>query len=116
MGDEISLGSLVAKTDPKQLDAFLSTVSKYEKVLDKAVGIIEKLNKMGVLPAAIRAIGVKQGIPDIDKPLTNPLALDASTASHRLLYVTLNGLSEEEVIGMIKQITITEKKDEKPIK
>lgn len=105
METEISLGSLIAKTEPKQLDSFLATVTKYEKLMDKGMAIIEKLNKMGVLPAVIRGIGEKQGIKDIGKPLTNPLALEAATASHRMLYLTLNEAPEEAVIEMFKQAT-----------
>lgn len=108
MPGEIDLGSLIAKSDPKQLDSFLASAAKYEKLLDSGMRWLEKLEKLGVLPALIRGIGAKQGIPDIDKPLTNPLSIEATTASHRMLFKTLNDLPEEAIIEMFKRSVTAE--------
>lgn len=99
---ETALATLVQNVKPGDMDSFLSTISKYEKLLDKGITIVEKLDRIGVLPAAIRMFGEKQGIKDIDRPLTNPLTLTATTSSHKLLFETLNKATEEQVIEMFK--------------
>ena len=62
--------------------------------------MMEKLDKMGILPAAIRAAGAKSGVPDIDKPLRDPLGLSATSPSHFQFYKFVNKIPSDKVDEM----------------
>jgi hypothetical protein len=109
--NEENLGALLqsaSKMDISKIDETLKTLAKYEGLLDRVSGIITKLDKIGVIPAVVRTLGKKGGIEDIDKPLNNPLNIIATTATHKLVYEKLNGLAENEVEQIYKQIILAE--------
>ena len=119
-GDTIGLASFLKDTSPADIDKFLATFSKYERLLDKGMSVVEKLDKMGVLPAAIRAAGVKSGVPDIDKPLRNPLALSATSPAHFQFYKFVNRIPSDKVDemfeGLKRAIEATKQPEEPPVK
>ncbi len=104
MSDEISLSTLLKDVSPEDLDSFLAKVTKYEKLFDKGILMVEKLEKLGVIPAIIRTAGAKAGIKDLDKPLQNPLAFVAKTPAHFEFYRMLNDMSEEDVSEMNRRL------------
>lgn len=114
--DAIGLGSLLKDTKPEDLDKFLSTFTKYERIFDKAMGMIEKLDKMGILPAAIRTAGVKAGIQDVDRPLKNPLGMVATSPTHYEFYRFLNKIPSDKIDEMHEGIkkAIENAKNENP--
>jgi hypothetical protein len=105
-GGEVSLGSLLQGMDINKVDGMLNTLTKYEKIFDKVSGLVTKLDKMGVIPAIIRVAGVKANIPDLDKPLVDPLAVHASTGTHHVFFAELNKLPENIIADMYKQMLI----------
>jgi uncharacterized protein YjgD (DUF1641 family) len=106
--NEKDLSTLIAKTDPNQLDSILATAAKYEKLLNAGMRWLDKLDKIGVLPAVIRAVGAKTGIQDIDKPITNPLNFQAATSTHLMLYKLLNSAEEPVIEAMYKEILLAQ--------
>lgn len=106
MGDEISLGSLMQDMDVDKVDGFLKTISKYEKIFDKVSAMFTKLDKMGVVPAIIRVAGNKANIPDIDKPLNNPLSIQATTGTHMMFFKELNAIPENVISEMYQQMLL----------
>lgn len=105
-GGEVSLGSLLQGMDVNKLDSVLSTISKYEKIFDKVSGMITKLDKIGVIPAIIRVAGNKANIPDLDKPLVDPLSIHATTGTHHVFFAELNKLPENIIADMYKQMLV----------
>ena len=105
-GGEVSLGSILQGMDIDKVDGMLSTLTKYEKMFDKVSGLITKLDKIGVIPAIIRVAGVKGNIPDLDKPLVDPLSVHATTGTHLVFFAELNKLPENIVADMYKQMLI----------
>lgn len=100
-GDEaVSLTTLFKDVKPDDLDKFLSTFTKYERIFDKSMAIVEKLDKMGILPAAIRSVGAKAGVQDIDKPLKNPLNIAASSPTHYEFFRYLNKAQSDKIEQM----------------
>lgn len=98
--DTIGLGTLLKDTNPADIDKFLATFSKYERLFDKGMNIIEKLDNMGILPAAIRAAGAKSGVKDIDRPLRDPLGLSATSPTHYVFYKFLNKIPSDKIEEM----------------
>jgi hypothetical protein len=105
-GGEVSLGSILQGMDIDKVDGMLSTLTKYEKMFDKVSGLITKLDKIGVIPAIIRVAGVKGNIPDLDKPLVDPLSVHATSGSHHMFYAELNKLPEAIILDMYKQMLL----------
>ena len=117
MGEETdgaeNLLSMLNNVDADKVGNVLKEFEKYEKILDKITGMIMRLNRIGVLPATIRILSNNN--PDIDKPLPqqNPLAIDAATPSHLLLYKELNTQPETVITDMFKASVIEEAKQKK---
>jgi hypothetical protein len=105
-GGETSLGSILQGMDIDKVDGMLNTLTKYEKMFDKVSGLITKLDKIGVIPAIIRVAGVKGGIPDLDKPLVDPLSVHATTGTHHVFFAELNKLPENIIADMYKQMLV----------
>jgi hypothetical protein len=105
-GGEVSLGSLIQGMDINKVDDMLGTLTKYEKIFDKVSGLVTKLDKMGVIPAIIRVAGVKANIPDLDKPLVDPLSVHATSGTHHVFFGELNKLPENMIADMYKQMLI----------
>jgi hypothetical protein len=105
-GGEVSLGSLLQGMDINKVDGMLNTLTKYEKIFDKVSGLVTKLDKMGVIPAIIRVAGVKANIPDLDKPLVDPLSVHATSGTHHVFFAELNKLPENIIADMYKQMLI----------
>ena len=91
--------------DINDLDSFLATLSKYERLMDKFMGIYARLERSGVIPVILRIIGKKAEI-DVDKPITNPLNIVAKSSTHKALYELLNELPEPDVRAIHEQILI----------
>ena len=88
------------------LDSFLATLSKYERLLDKFIGIYNRLDRSGVIPVVLRVIGKKAEI-DVDKPIVNPLSIVAKTATHRAFFEFLNDFPEKDIKELHKQILLS---------
>ena len=111
-GGEVSLGSILQGMDIDKVDGMLSTLTKYEKMFDKVSGLVTKLDKMGVIPAIIRVAGVKGNIPDLDKPLVDPLSVHATTGTHHVFFGELNKLPENIIADMYKQMLLMAAQEE----
>jgi len=99
------LSDVVAKAaTPENLDKLLKDWDKYNKIFDRVNDTIEKLNRLGLIPAIVRGIGKKYEIPDIDKPLSDPLAISAASPIHKLFFSELNNVPEEQIKEMFKQV------------
>ena len=112
-----NLLGMINGIDIDKVGSVLKEVEKYEKILDKISGIIMRLNRIGVLPAAIRIMAPK-GV-DIDKPLPTPneLQIIAKSPVHLMMFRELNNQPEEVISGMFKQAIIEgEKAGKKPKK
>jgi hypothetical protein len=105
-GGEVSLGSILQGMDVDKVDSMLSTLTKYEKMFDKVSGLVTKLDKIGVIPAIIRVAGVKANIPDLEKPLVDPLNVHATTGTHLVFFSELNKLPEKIISDMYKQMLV----------
>jgi hypothetical protein len=114
LGGEVSLGSLFQGMDVDKVDSLLGTLTKYEKIFDKVSGLVTKLDKMGVIPAIIRVAGNKANIPDLDKPLVDPMALHSTTGTHLVFFQELNKLPENVVADMYKQLLVMAAQAEQP--
>jgi len=88
------------------LDSFLATLSKYERLLDKFIGIYNRLDRSGVIPVVLRVIGKKAEI-DVDKPIVNPLNIVARSATHRAFFEFLNDFEEKDIKELHKQILLS---------
>ena len=88
------------------LDSFLATLSKYERLLDKFIGIYNRLDRSGVIPVVLRVIGKKAEI-DVDKPIVNPLSIVAKSATHRAFFEFLNDIEEKDIKELHKQILLS---------
>jgi len=91
--------------DVNDLDSFLATLSKYERLLDKFMGIYARLDRSGVIPVILRIVGKKAEI-DVDKPITNPLNVIAKSATHKALYEMLNEVGEADIRAIHEQIIL----------
>ena len=108
-----NLLSMINQVDVEKVGSVLNELSKYEKLLDKVSGIIMRLNRIGVLPAVMRIVGVKTGLgEEINKPLpqVSPLSIEAKSPSHLLLFKELNKQNEDSVTEILKQSVIAEAK------
>ena len=108
-----NLLSMINQVDIEKVGDVLNELSKYEKLLDKVSGIIMRLNRIGVLPAVMRIVGVKTGLgEEINKPLpqVSPLSIEAKSPSHLLLFKELNNQTEDTVTEILKQSVIAEAK------
>ena len=111
---EINLEEILKTTDPKKLDEVLSTVLKYEKILDKVIILVDKLGKYGVLQGVSNTLqkaggssaqqsGAVQHIqqqPQPQQQQQHPLSIIASTSTHHVLFKQLNELSEDDLTSM----------------
>ena len=106
-----NLLNLINQVDVEKVGNVLNELSKYEKLLDKVSGIIMRLNRIGVLPAVLRIVGVKTGLgEEINKPLpqVSPLSIEAKSPSHLLLFKELNKQTEDTVTEILKQSIVAE--------
>jgi len=92
--------------EASDLDSFLATLAKYERLLDKFIGIYNRLDRSGVIPVILRVVGKRAQI-DVDKPIVNPLSIVARTATHRAFFEFLNELDERDVREIHKQILLS---------
>ena len=109
---EVNLEELLKTTDPKKLDEVLSTVLKYEKILDKVIILVDKLGRYGVLQGVSNTLqkagggggssaqhgGAVQQQPQQQQQ--HPLSIIASTSTHHVLFKQLNELTEEDLNAM----------------
>jgi len=109
MEDKASILGLINEAsksmDINDLDSFLATLSKYERLLDKFMAIYSRLDRSGVIPVILRVIGKKAEI-DVDKPITNPLNVVAKTATHKALFEMLNEVGEADIRAIHEQIVL----------
>ena len=92
--------------DINDLDSFLATLSKYERLMDKFMGIYARLERSGVIPVILRIIGKKAEI-EVDKPITNPLNIIAKSSTHKALFELLNELPESDIRAIHEQILLS---------
>ena len=88
------------------LDSFLATLSKYERLMDKFISIYNRLDRSGVIPVILRFVGKKAEI-DVDKPISNPLTVIAATATHKAFFEMMNELSEKDIRAIHEQILLS---------
>jgi hypothetical protein len=99
----VQSGLARGEVNPDEIIKIIKNIEKYEALIDKVSGLIARLNRLGVIPAIIRVAGKKMDIPDIDKPIQNPLMIIATTPLHYTFYEQLNQLDEKQV----KDVMIT---------
>lgn len=104
-GSTENLLSIIQNVDVDKVGDVLKEFEKYEKILDKVSGIVMRLNRIGVLPAALRILGQKTGMKDIDKPLPQPsqLSIEAISPTHLMMYKEMNKVPETAMAEMYKQ-------------
>ena len=110
MAEEINMLKVLSEEakniEVNDLDSFLATLSKYERLLDKFIGIYNRLDRSGVIPVALRILGKKAEI-DVDKPIVNPLSIIAKSATHRAFFEFLNDIPEKDIKELHKQILLS---------
>jgi len=110
MSEEIDMVKVLSEgaknIEASDLDSFLATLSKYERLLDKFISIYNRLDRSGVIPVVLRIIGKKAEI-DVDKPISNPLNIVAKSATHRAFFEFLNDFSERDIKELHKQILLS---------
>ena len=110
MAEEINMLKVLSEgaknIEINDLDSFLATLSKYERLLDKFIGIYNRLDRSGVIPVVLRVIGKKAEI-DVDKPIVNPLSIVAKSATHRAFFEFLNDIPEKDIKELHKQILLS---------
>ena len=110
MSEEVDMLKVLSEgaknIEVNDLDSFLATLSKYERLLDKFISIYNRLDRSGVIPVVLRVIGKKAEI-DVDKPIVNPLSIVAKSATHRAFYEFLNDFSEKDIKELHKQILLS---------
>jgi len=110
MAEEIDMLKVLSEgaknIEVNDLDSFLATLSKYERLLDKFIGIYNRLDRSGVIPVVLRVIGKKAEI-DVDKPIVNPLSIVAKSATHRAFFEFLNDIEEKDIKELHKQILLS---------
>ncbi len=110
MSEEIDMVKVLSEgaknIEVSDLDSFLATLSKYERLLDKFIGIYNRLDRSGVIPVVLRIIGKKAEI-EVDKPISNPLNIVAKSATHRAFFEFLNDLNEQDIKELHKQILLS---------
>jgi len=110
MSEEVDMLKVLSEgaknIEVNDLDSFLATLSKYERLLDKFIGIYNRLDRSGVIPVALRILGKKAEI-DVDKPIVNPLSIIAKSATHRAFYEFLNDIPEKDIKELHKQILLS---------
>ena len=110
MSEEVDMLKVLSEgaknIEVNDLDSILATLSKYERLLDKFIGIYNRLDRSGVIPVILRVIGKRAQI-DVDKPIVNPLSIVAKSATHRAFFEFLNDLDEKDVSELHKQILLS---------
>jgi len=110
MSEEVDMLKVLSEgaknIEVNDLDSFLATLSKYERLLDKFIGIYNRLDRSGVIPVALRILGKKAEI-DVDKPIINPLSIVAKSAIHRAFFEFLNDFPEKDIKELHKQILLS---------
>jgi len=110
MSEEVDMLKVLSEgaknIEVNDLDSFLATLSKYERLLDKFIGIYNRLDRSGVIPVVLRVIGKKAEI-DVDKPIVNPLSIVAKSATHRAFFEFLNDIDEKDIKELHKQILLS---------
>jgi len=110
MAEEINMLKVLSEgaknIEINDLDSFLATLSKYERLFDKFIGIYNRLDRSGVIPVVLRVIGKKAEI-DVDKPIVNPLSIVAKSATHRAFFEFLNDIPEKDIKELHKQILLS---------
>lgn len=84
------------------LETLLKDWDRYNKIFDRVNETITKLDRIGILPVIIRGVGKKYDI-DVDKPLNDPLAIQAASSIHKLFFSELNQVPEDIVKQMYQQ-------------
>jgi len=114
--ESTNLLSLIQGMDADKVGDVLKQFEKYEKVIDKASGMVMRLNRIGVLPAVMRVVGAKTGMgEEINKPLPqqSELEIKASSATHLYFYKQLNNQPEEAINKMLQQAIIEGEKQQR---
>ena len=110
MSEEVDMLKVLSEgaknIEVNDLDNILATLSKYERLLDKFIGIYNRLDRSGVIPVILRVIGKRAQI-DVDKPIVNSLSIIAKSATHRAFFEFLNDLDEKDVRELHKQILLS---------
>lgn len=99
-----NLLDMLNHVDIDNMGKVLKELEKYEKLLDKVSGLTMRLNRIGVLPAVLRIAAQKSGIKNIDAPLPqqSPLAVEAASPTHLMMFRELNKQPEEAIAAMFK--------------
>lgn len=102
--EDVNLLEMLNNVDVDKVGNVLKEFEKYEKILDKASGIMMRLNRIGVLPAMLRIAGQKSGIANIDAPLPkqSELTIEAKSPVHLMMFKELNTQSETVISDMFK--------------
>ena len=77
-------------------DSLLGLAREVNNVLTEFEKSIKMLESMHVLPAIIRGVGKKFDI-DVESPLHSTDSIEPSTEYHKMVYDSLNGMSEKEI-------------------
>ena len=119
MSEEVDMLKVLSEgaknIEVNDLDSFLATLSKYERLLDKFIGIYNRLDRSGVIPVALRILGKKAEI-DVDKPIVNPLSIIAKSATHRAFYEFLNDIPEKDIKEILLSMAMMEINNQAPQK
>ena len=77
-------------------DSLLGLAKEVNSVLTEFEKSMKMLESMHLLPAIIRGIGKKFEI-DVESPLHGTDSIEPSTEYHKMVYDSLNGMSEKEI-------------------
>ena len=83
----------------KNLGTILDTVREVNVVLKEVQKTVDFLDRCGVKPLIVRAMGAKLGV-DVDTPLQAEKGFKAATQTHAQIYNHLNQMSEADVAQM----------------
>jgi hypothetical protein len=108
-----NLLSMMQNMDIDKVGTVLKEFEKYEKILDKVSGITMRLNRIGVLPAALRIVGQKSGIENLDAPLPkqSELSIEAKSPVHLLMFKELNTQPEAVISELYKNAILAGEKN-----
>jgi len=88
------MAALSNPTTKENTDSLMGLAQEANKILSEFEKTCKTLENMHILPAIVRAVGVKYDI-DVDTPLSD--GVKAKTAYHKLVFDRLNNMSEEEI-------------------
>ncbi|GAH22582.1 unnamed protein product [marine sediment metagenome] len=71
---------------------------------------------MGVLPAALKILGKKFEIENINEPIQHPFLTKAASATHKTIFDELNKAPEEAIKPLLTSILKSQEQPTKPAK